>query len=167
MRWKSLLAVAAVAAVVGLPSWANAQGTYRSGIYVPGYPSLYYPANSYYYPGISNEPFATNYYYPRFYNFPATTSLYSWGYSGSAYAPALAAYAYTPSYYNYVNPGVQALYARGYNGYSLPAYSGYGGYYTMPTYNGYTVQGSGYYVPNYGGVSIGAGGTSIYVPNYP
>jgi hypothetical protein len=153
MRWKSFLAVALVAGLVGLlPSRAGAQATYRPGIYVPGSPSIYYPANSYYYPGISNEPFATNYYTPRFYNYPATTNYYSWGYSGSAYAPASAAYAYTPSYYTYVNPGLRALYAQGYNGYSMPAYNGYA---------------SGYYAPNYGGVSIGAGGSSIYIPNYP
>ena len=153
MRWKSLLAVAVVAGLVGLlPSPAQAQPTYRPGIYVPGYPSLYYPANSYYYPGISNEPFATNYYTVRRYNYPATTNYYSWGYSGSAYAPGLPAYAYTPSYYTYVNPGLQALYAQGYNGYAMPAY------------NGYT---SGYYAPNYGGVVIGAGGGSIYIPTYP
>ena len=90
MRWKSLLAVAAVAALVGLlPSQAGAQ-YYRPGITAPGYSmTIYYPPNSYYYPGISNEPFATNYYYPRFYNYPATTSVYSWGYSGSAYAPGV------------------------------------------------------------------------------
>ncbi|HZY89354.1 MAG TPA: hypothetical protein VFE78_31315 [Gemmataceae bacterium] len=151
MRLKSFLAVAAVAGLVGLlPTQAKAQPTYRGGIYVPGYPSLYYPANSYYYPGISNEPFATNYYTPRYYNYPATTNLYSWGYSGSAYAPASNAYAYTPTYYNYVNPGLRAQYNQGYNGYSMPNYNY-----------------SGYYAPNnYGGVSIGAGG-SIYIPNYP
>jgi hypothetical protein len=174
MRWKSLLAVVAVAAGVGLlPSVAAAQMTYRPAVYLRGYPSVYYPANSYYYPGISNEPFATNYYYPRFYNYPVTTNYWSYGYSGSAYAPALAQYAsYTPSgYYTYVNPGVQALMAQGYygyNGYSAPAYTNYlySGY-SMPASTGYTAQGSGIYIPGYGGVSIGAGGSSIYVPSYP
>jgi hypothetical protein len=165
MRLKSLLAVAAVAALVGLlPSQAGAQATYRPGIYVPGYSmSLYYPANSYFYPGISNEPFATNYYTPRFYNYPPTTNYFSWGYSGSAYAPGMNAYAYIPADTTYINPGLRALYAQGYYGYAMPGYNGY----SMPAYNGYTAQGSGIYVPNYGGVSIGAGGTSIYIPNYP
>jgi hypothetical protein len=172
MRWKSLLAVAAVAAVLGLlPSQAGAQSTYRPGIYVRGWPtSYYYPANSYYYPGISNEPFATNYYTRRWYNYPATTSLYSWGYSGSAYAPAMNQYAYIPANTTYVNPGLRALYNQGYYGYSLPAYNAYVGT-TMPSYT-YTApasvySGSGVYVPSYGGVSVGAGGNSIYVPTYP
>lgn len=172
MRCKSLLAVAAVAVVLGLlPSQASAQyNTYRPGAYLRGWPmSLYYPANSYYYAGISNEPFATNYYYPRFYNYPATTSLYSWGYSGSAYAPAMNRYAYIPTDTTYINPGLRALYNQGYYGYSLPSYnvySGTAGY--VPSYsNVYSARGSGVYVPSYGGVSIGAGGISIYVPNYP
>ena len=153
MRWKSLLAVAVVAGLVGLlPSPARAQSTYRPGIYVPGYPSLYYPANSYYYPGISNEPFATNYYSVRRYNYPITTNLYSWGYRNSAYAPAFPAYAYMPTYTGYVNPGLRIGYPQ------LPAG------YSMPTYSTYT---SGYYAPSYGGVVIGAGGGSIYIPNYP
>jgi hypothetical protein len=173
MRFKSLLAVAAVAALVALlPSPAGAQD-YRPGILRSG-PSIsvYYPANSYFYPGISNEPFATNYYYPRFYNYPATTSLYSWGYSGSAYAPGVNRYAYIPADTTYINPGLRALYAQGYagyNGYAVPSYNGY----TMSAYNGYSrptaysAQGTGLYIPSYGGVSIGAGGSSIYVPNYP
>ncbi len=176
MRWKSLLAVAAVAALLGLlPSQASAQYTYRPGLYVQGWPmSYYFPANSYYYPGISNEPFATNYYTRRWYNYPATTSYYSWGYSGSAYAPAMNQYAYVPADTTYINPGLRALYAQGYYGYAMPSY--YNGY-SVPLYNGYTAtapsvysaQGSGIYVPGYGngGVSIGAGGTSIYVPSYP
>jgi hypothetical protein len=153
MRWKSLLTVAVVAGLVGLlPSPARAQN-YRGGIYVPGGTgtlSIYYPANSYYYPGISNEPFATNYYTRRWYNYPPTTSYFSWGYSGSAYAPGMRGYAYAPAYTGYVNPGLGSYYAPVNNGYSMPV-------------TGYT----GYYVPNYGGVVIGAGGNSIYIPNYP
>jgi hypothetical protein len=175
MRWKSLLAVAAVAALVGLlPSQAGAQ-YYRPGITAPGYSmTIYYPPNSYYYPGISNEPFATNYYYPRFYNYPPTTNLFSWGYSGSAYAPGINHYAYIPADTTYINPGLRALYAQGYagyNGYAVPAYNGYtlSGYYGSgaPAPSAYSAQGGGIYVPGYGGVSIGAGGSSIYVPNYP
>jgi hypothetical protein len=169
MRWKSLLAVAAVAALLGLlPSQAGAQSTLlRSGLYVQGWPmSYYYPANSYYYPGISNEPFATNYYTRRWYNYPATTNYYSWGYSGSAYAPAMNQYAYVPADTTYINPGLRALYNQGYYGYSMPAYNAYAGYNTT-TPSVYNARGSGIYVPSYGGVSIGAGGSSIYVPSYP
>jgi hypothetical protein len=168
MRFKSLLAVAAVAALVGLlPSQAGAQD-YRPGVLQPGYYSmtLYYPPNSYFYPGISNEPFATNYYTPRFYNYPPTTNYFSWGYSGSAYAPGRNAYAYIPADTTYINPGLRALYAQGYagyNAYSVPSYNGY----TLSAPRSYSATGGGIYVPNYGGVSVGAGGTSIYVPNYP
>lgn len=170
MRWKSLLAAAAVAAVLGLlPSQASAQSSLlRSGLYVQGWPmSYYYPANSYYYPGISNEPFATNYYTRRWYNYPATTNYYSWGYSGSAYAPAMNQYAYVPANTTYINPGLLARYNQGYygysNGYTAPSYT-----YSVPSASLYSARGSGIYVPSYGrGVSIGAGGSSIYVPSYP